>query len=135
MTVPWKRRPLAYSGVLFGMSSIALAGCEPSAAESAAQAAMEACQHSDSAGLMRVEGATLYVEVTGANARAVARGDLADSFDVEYDYIAIAECLAVNTDFPGMGIDLRNGDSWDGWTYREESGPGSEMRRIFTSTV
>lgn len=119
-----------------------------SAANAAAEAAFDACQPSSSADhdLLRHDGKHVRIEVTGDAARAFAGID--DEIDqlgktddpdfsgmvVALQVITAAECLADETGYPGSYDQLSDGEEWDGWTYSEKKGAGSEVTFTFTAT-
>lgn len=100
--------------------------------------------------LLRVDGSTVYVEFKGKDAKDAsglddATDDLADSGEFDEDtfsglaptlaLLSAVECLVDATDYPGQSDDLTDGESWDGWKYKERDGAGAEVTLSFTATA
>lgn len=127
-----------------------LAGCGSSAANDAAQAAYDACLNPKAdPDLLRIDGDTVQVEVIGDNAKALAGfsdaadnltttgkadDDDVDGFVVGMLMMSAVDCLVEETGYPGTSDALTDGEEWDGWTYSEEAGAGSEVTFSFKST-
>lgn len=121
-----------------------LAGCS-SADNDAAEAAYNACVN-DAAEtqIMRLDGDTVYLEVTGDAARAYAGTDDEiedlgnedagmDGIMVMLSVVTSSQCMAEETGYPGSYDQLSDGEEWDGWRYHEQSGAGSEVTFAFES--
>lgn len=129
---------------------LVVAGCGPSAAEEAAQTAYDACHKPEAENdLFVLDGKAVSLAVTGGNAAAMSKGsDAADALqssgELDDDQISGVgimmatlfgmECLVDETGYPGSTDELSDGEEWDGWTYNEEEGTGSEVTFTFTST-
>ena len=125
-----------------------LSGCGMSAGHQAAEAAFDVCvTPAATHQVLELEGRDVRIAVTGETARAASGADAeidamrAGNYDGEIDGIAVAmsvvvasSCMVDETGYPGSYDQLRDGDEWDGWRYREESGAGSEFVATFTAT-
>ena len=125
-------------------------GCSSSGTDSA-RAAYDACLNPDAATqLLKLDGDQVLVSVTGDDAKALS-GAEAD-FDallagaapstngaptgigVSMAILRDTSCLVEVTGYPGSSDQLRDGDSWEGWTYDESAGAGSEATMSFKAT-
>lgn len=148
----WNRRPRAGRVAQLcavGVAIAGLIGCG-AATSSAAQAAYDACHLPDYDGddLLRINGKTVSIEIKGDTARIFNQGtDAADSLKntgeigegemeglgVMFRVMAAANCLVDETSYPGDAGQLSDGDEWEGWSYSEDSGAGSEFSMHFTA--
>ena len=136
---------------LAAAAAVTITSCGPSPSEEAAQAVYDACDQPEAkTDLVHLDGESVNVEVKGEAAKTMSGGDDAadnlgmrgefDDGDTEGLAIMLAtmsavDCMVENTDFPGDSTQLQDGDEWDGWSYSEESGTGSEVTFTFTSTL
>lgn len=128
--------------------ALGLAGCGggSAAAKDAASAAFDACTTGgDENGLLRLDGTSVHLEVVGENAKALAAfnsadfsGDVADwdasGLGITLALMSAGECLVEVTAYPGTTEQLRDGDTWTGWSLSASEGPGAEARLTFTAS-
>ena len=135
---------LAVSALMVG----ALTSCG-SASNDAAEAAFEECDKPDAEiRPLVIKGSEVTIAITGDLARAasgtddeikgMADGDIPETsglsgVGVLLATVAAATCLAEATGFPGSHDQLKDGDEWDGWSYSERKGVGSEAEMTFTA--
>lgn len=122
---------------------LVLAGCSGSGGPEAADNLFATCANPKN-DLLRVEGSTVFLEILGEDARALAQGSdvTADNvLDADMTGLAIAiavvssmECLVEATGYPGLAADIRSGETWGGWTYSETTGAGAEVTMAFEAT-
>ncbi len=124
---------------------VGASGC--TASRQAAQAAYEVCDRPDRKGhdLMQLDGSTVSIVIDGEAARDLGDGyEEVDkvgstSFDAGklatmFRYVADVTCMVDETGFPGSWDQLKNGDTWEGWEYREDEGAGNASSAHFTAT-
>lgn len=127
-----------------------LTACGAGAAEQAALEAYDACKASGmNRDLLRHDGNEVRIEITGEDARDVSRaGDAAENLQRNQEWgdddlagvgtmfaaLSISNCMVEETGYPGTSEQLADGESWEGWSYAEESGAGSEVLLTYTAT-
>lgn len=125
----------------------ALTACS-GAGNAEAQAAYDACGQPDAElQLMRLDGNQVILEVTGDNAVALSgsdeelekvlsgqdTGDGPSALAISVGLMAGMECLIEHTGYPGSSDQIKDGEEWDGWSFSEEPGTGSEFVLRFTA--
>ena len=131
-------------------TTLLAAGCS-SAGNDEARAAYDACIKPEaSVQLLKHTGNKVLIEVTGDAAKALSNvdeemksilaGTASDDagsitgFGVTLAVLSASDCLVEETGYPGKASQLASGDAWDGWTYKESSGAGSESTMAFIAT-
>ena len=131
-------------------TTLLAAGCS-SAGNDEARAAYDACIKPEaSVQLLKLDGNKVLIEVTGDAAKALSNADAEmksilagtasddagslSGFGVSLALLGASDCLVEETGYPGKPSQLKSGDAWDGWTYKETSGAGSETTMAFTAT-
>lgn len=133
--------------VVAGFVMVGMAGCGHSAGQESAREAYDACVKPDAeVQVLRHEGNTVTLSVTGEDARDLAgmeddANSILDGGEADGNGLAIGlaiivaqDCMLEQTSYPGTSDQLADGDEWDGWTFHEESGAGSEFTATFTAT-
>lgn len=119
---------------------VALSACAPAGNESASQDLFESCAE-EAGGLLRLDGSTVLLEILGEDAKMLAQGtgfteeeltsgEMPD-ISVQLHIIAGMNCLAHATSYPGTAEQLKTGETWNGWTFSETLGTGSESTSHF----
>ena len=112
----------------------------------AASAAYDACVNPKGAPILKLDGSSVRIEIKGDAAQKIAgsdeevksltSGDTSGNLDglmVGLELITTTDCLVKETGYPGTSDQLKNGDSWDGWSYSIDQGAGSEETQTFTA--